>query len=296
MKRIFIFASIFYTLLLSNGDNDYSPSTTPASDCSAIVYDVLDCIPYLSAGSEQTKADALCCSSFETVLEISRECICVALKGSRELGLTLDITRAIALPSACGSSVLSFTDCDILGSPMTPPVNPPNSSPTAPSPSPLEYTPSPSPPEYTPSSSPTTPSPSPPKSTPPIPGPPVFTPPSSSPSNPTLPSPYPPKKTPPSPSPLDYACPSPSSPKTTFPIPSPPKNAPPPKLPKPPTLVPPNSNSPVPASSNNNTKGGMFARAPPVSSPVVHAGTYSTSVSVVILFSMLVATFSCIMV
>ena len=113
MKRIFIFASIFYTLLLlSNGDNDYSPSTTPDSDCSAIVYDVLDCIPYLSAESEQTKVDALCCSSFEAVLEISRECICVALKGSRELGLTLNIARAIALPSACGSSVLSFTDCD----------------------------------------------------------------------------------------------------------------------------------------------------------------------------------------
>lgn len=113
MKRIFIFASIFYTLLLlSNGDNDYSPSTTPASDCYAIVYDVLDCIPYLSAGSEQTKVDALCCSSFETVLEISRECICVALKGSRELGLTLNIARAIALPSACGSSVLPFNDCD----------------------------------------------------------------------------------------------------------------------------------------------------------------------------------------
>lgn len=113
MTRIFIFASIFYTLLLlSNGDNDYSPSTTPASDCYAIVYDVLDCIPYLSAGSEQTKVDALCCSSFETVLEISRECICVALKGSRELGLTLNIARAIALPSACGSSVLPFNDCD----------------------------------------------------------------------------------------------------------------------------------------------------------------------------------------
>uniref|UniRef100_A0A7N2N806 Bifunctional inhibitor/plant lipid transfer protein/seed storage helical domain-containing protein n=1 Tax=Quercus lobata TaxID=97700 RepID=A0A7N2N806_QUELO len=279
MKRIFIFASIFYTLLLlSNGDNDYSPSTTPASDCSAIVYDVLECIPYLSAGSEQTKVDALCCSSFEAVLEISRECICVALRGSRELGLTLNIARAIALPSACGSSVLSFTDCDI---------NPPNSSPTAPSPSP---------PEYTPPSSPTTPSPSSSKSTPPIPGPPEFTPPSSSPSNPTLPSPNPQKKTPPSPSPLDYARPSPSSPKTTFPIPSPPKNAPPPMLPKPPTLVPPNSNTPVPACSNNNTKGGMFARAPPVSSPVVHAGTYSTSVSFVILVSMLIATFSCIMV
>ncbi|XP_065624738.1 extensin-like [Quercus suber] len=303
MKIIFIFASIFYTLLLlSNGDNDYSPSTTPALDCSAIVYDVLDCIPYLSARSEQTKVDALCCSSFEAVLEISRECICVALKGSRELGLTLsyntiyvntlNIAKAIALPSACGSSVLSFTDCDILGSPMTPPVNPPNSSPTAPSPSPPEYTPSPSsqtapspsPPEHTPPSSPTTPSPSPRKSSPPIPGPPEFTSPSSSQSNPTLPSP----------SPLDYARPSPNSPKTTFPIPSPPKNAPPPKLPKAPTLVPPNSNTPVPACSNNNTKGGTFARAPPVSSTVVHAGTYSTSVSFVILFSMLIATFSCI--
>nr|POE92823.1 hypothetical protein CFP56_06788 [Quercus suber] len=171
-------------------------------------------------------------------------------------------------------------------------VNPPNSSPTAPSPSPPEYTPSPSsqtapspsPPEHTPPSSPTTPSPSPRKSSPPIPGPPEFTSPSSSQSNPTLPSP----------SPLDYARPSPNSPKTTFPIPSPPKNAPPPKLPKAPTLVPPNSNTPVPACSNNNTKGGTFARAPPVSSTVVHAGTYSTSVSFVILFSMLIATFSCI--
>ncbi|KAK7816563.1 hypothetical protein CFP56_043932 [Quercus suber] len=213
MKIIFIFASIFYTLLLlSNGDNDYSPSTTPALDCSAIVYDVLDCIPYLSARTP---------------------------------------------------------------SPSPPEYTPSPSSQTAPSPSP---------PEHTPPSSPTTPSPSPRKSSPPIPGPPEFTSPSSSQSNPTLPSP----------SPLDYARPSPNSPKTTFPIPSPPKNAPPPKLPKAPTLVPPNSNTPVPACSNNNTKGGTFARAPPVSSTVVHAGTYSTSVSFVILFSMLIATFSCI--
>ncbi|XP_048332337.1 non-specific lipid transfer protein GPI-anchored 11-like [Ziziphus jujuba] len=128
-----------------------APSMAPSKDCSVVIYDMADCVPYLSDGSKKTKPDHSCCSGFETVIETSADCICEALKKSGQMGIQLNLTRAIALPSACGVSASPLKNCHLPNvPPRSSPVNPPKPSPeTAPPPK------SPEPPSSSDTSAPT---------------------------------------------------------------------------------------------------------------------------------------------
>ena len=67
--------------LVTKSQNDLSPSISPALDCSDLIFgnNILDCVPFMSDGSEKTKPEVSCCSGFETVLNTNAECICFAI-------------------------------------------------------------------------------------------------------------------------------------------------------------------------------------------------------------------------
>ncbi|KAL9446787.1 hypothetical protein AB3S75_014449 [Citrus x aurantiifolia] len=126
-----------------------SPGPQPSGDCSEVIYNLSDCLDFLSKGSNHTKPGSNCCSGFESVVKSNFHCICEAIKSSSDLGLDLNLTRAFTLSSDCAISAPPLNKCGV-----TPP-SPPKKSPT-PSPSPPKKspTPSPSPPKKSPAPAP----------------------------------------------------------------------------------------------------------------------------------------------
>ncbi|XP_057468646.1 non-specific lipid transfer protein GPI-anchored 11-like isoform X2 [Actinidia eriantha] len=104
-----------WALVSVSGAQSLAAAPSPAgADCTSLIYNMVDCISYLSAGSNQMTPDPACCSGFKTVLETNAECICEGFKSSVDLGIAIDMSKAMALPSACGVSAPSISSCDAI--------------------------------------------------------------------------------------------------------------------------------------------------------------------------------------
>ncbi|CAK7347100.1 unnamed protein product [Dovyalis caffra] len=146
MKRSLVIACILATLtVLANSEHHGSPPNSPAPapsvDCTDVSFDMLDCITYLSDGSNVAKPTDSCCAGFEAVLSLDSECLCFALKHSADFGVAVNLTRAAALSSLCGVSGPPLSKCGISVPPTGAPATPPSSTPV-PAP-PTESPPSP---------------------------------------------------------------------------------------------------------------------------------------------------------
>ncbi|XP_044474988.1 non-specific lipid transfer protein GPI-anchored 31-like [Mangifera indica] len=114
-----------------------SPSST-STDCSTIIYNMANCVPFLSKGGEDAKPDPSCCTAFKSVLRVNAGCICEALKSSASLGIDLNMTKAATLSWACGVSASPISKCSIASPPGGAPVNPPSPPEKTPTPPPSE--------------------------------------------------------------------------------------------------------------------------------------------------------------
>ncbi|XP_024010200.1 non-specific lipid-transfer protein-like protein At2g13820 isoform X2 [Eutrema salsugineum] len=90
----------------SNPAKSPSVVATPApgpsnSDCSTVIYDMMDCLSYLTPGSNDTMPGKACCDGIESVLKYNPKCICVGLQSSQSMGMALNNTRALAVPKTC---------------------------------------------------------------------------------------------------------------------------------------------------------------------------------------------------
>ncbi|KAK6143697.1 hypothetical protein DH2020_024045 [Rehmannia glutinosa] len=83
----------------------------PAVDCSSLVLNMADCLSFVMAGSTTSKPEGTCCSGLKTVLKTGAECLCEAFKNSAQLGVTLNVSKALSLPTACHVSAPSVTNC-----------------------------------------------------------------------------------------------------------------------------------------------------------------------------------------
>ncbi|KAL8553554.1 hypothetical protein ACS0TY_002025 [Phlomoides rotata] len=105
--------SFFFTLFaLSVAVGSAAKSApAPAVDCSSLVLNMADCLSFVMAGSTTKKPEGTCCSGLKTVLKSDAECLCEAFRNSAQLGVTLNVTKAITLPSACHVSAPSVSNC-----------------------------------------------------------------------------------------------------------------------------------------------------------------------------------------
>ncbi|ESQ33316.1 hypothetical protein EUTSA_v10004887mg [Eutrema salsugineum] len=93
-----------------------SPTTAPSNtDCSTVIYSMLDCLSFLSVGSTALSPTKPCCDGVETVLDYNPNCLCVGLESSREMGIELINSRALAMPSICNIHINPH--CDVASSP-----------------------------------------------------------------------------------------------------------------------------------------------------------------------------------
>ncbi|XP_010530168.1 PREDICTED: non-specific lipid-transfer protein-like protein At2g13820 [Tarenaya hassleriana] len=110
-----------------------SPAPGPSnSDCSTIIFNMADCLSFISEGSTDPKPTKSCCDGMNSVLEYNPKCICAGLDSGRQMGIQLNNTRAVSMPSLCKATITP-PDCGIASAGPSP--SSPNASPSAPTPS-----------------------------------------------------------------------------------------------------------------------------------------------------------------
>lgn len=106
---------IFMTLLILGVKNVTSAShhtaPAPAVDCSMVVMNMVDCLSFVTSGSTVGKPEGSCCSGLKSVLKTNAECLCEAFKNSAQFGVSLNVTKAMTLPTVCKISAPSVTNC-----------------------------------------------------------------------------------------------------------------------------------------------------------------------------------------
>ncbi|CAI0628067.1 unnamed protein product [Linum tenue] len=85
----------------------------PAADCSTVVLALSDCLTFVLNGSTTTKPEGTCCSGLETVLNTNADCLCQTFKSSGEMGIALNVTKALTLPSACKLKTPPMSSCQL---------------------------------------------------------------------------------------------------------------------------------------------------------------------------------------
>ncbi|OAY46575.2 non-specific lipid transfer protein GPI-anchored 31 [Manihot esculenta] len=99
----------------------------PSVDCSSLVLNMADCLSYVSNGSTTAKPEGTCCSGLKTVLKSDPECLCEAFKSSSQLGVVLNVTKALTLPDACKLHAPPVSNCGLSLAPAgAPGVSPPS--------------------------------------------------------------------------------------------------------------------------------------------------------------------------
>ncbi|KAI4375857.1 hypothetical protein MLD38_013677 [Melastoma candidum] len=103
----------------------------PAVDCSSLVLTMADCLSFVSNGSTVDKPEGTCCSGLKTVLKTDAECLCEAFRSSAQLGVVLNVTKAVTLPAACKVSAASAAKCALSIAPAAAPAEGQTSTPTS---------------------------------------------------------------------------------------------------------------------------------------------------------------------
>ncbi|XP_008451079.2 non-specific lipid transfer protein GPI-anchored 2 isoform X2 [Cucumis melo] len=102
------------------GISGQAPAPGPAGevDCFTTLLNMSDCLSYVTAGSNDTKPNKQCCSELAGLVESSPKCLCELLSDPDKVGLTIDVDRAMKLPSQCRVSTPPISLCSLLGFPV----------------------------------------------------------------------------------------------------------------------------------------------------------------------------------
>lgn len=79
-------------------------------ECSDKLVALATCLPFVQDQAPAPTPD--CCAGLKTVLQTSPKCLCVLVKDrdDPDLGLKIDVTKALGLPNAC-SAPANISDC-----------------------------------------------------------------------------------------------------------------------------------------------------------------------------------------
>ncbi|KAK6926453.1 Bifunctional inhibitor/plant lipid transfer protein/seed storage helical domain [Dillenia turbinata] len=112
---------------VSSGGSSSSPSPTatpspespaigapgPSPDCFTNLLNLSDCLTFVEEGSNLTTPEKPCCGELAGLVESTPQCLCDLLGKSDSLGITLNTTKALALPGNCGVSTPDPSLCAI---------------------------------------------------------------------------------------------------------------------------------------------------------------------------------------
>ncbi|CAI9781349.1 unnamed protein product [Fraxinus pennsylvanica] len=89
---------------------------SPGVDCFSYLLNLSDCLTFVEPGSNLTKPDKACCPELSNLLNSQPICLCQMLRDPNQFGLTVDMKKALQLPSACNTPPVSL--CSVLGVPV----------------------------------------------------------------------------------------------------------------------------------------------------------------------------------
>ncbi|XP_051135635.1 non-specific lipid transfer protein GPI-anchored 31-like [Andrographis paniculata] len=104
-----------------------TPSAPPISgDCNGLIVNLAECLPYVMIGGTATKPEAKCCSNLKTVIDTNAKCLCEGFRNSAQLGVKINVTKALSLPAACDLKSPPIGDCGLSNAPGGSPGLPPS--------------------------------------------------------------------------------------------------------------------------------------------------------------------------
>ncbi|XP_038900291.1 non-specific lipid transfer protein GPI-anchored 6 [Benincasa hispida] len=100
---LIVMALLFVGFVSSNIDQD-------RAECADQVVGLATCLPYVGGEAKAPTPD--CCSGLNLVLQKSRKCLCILIKDRDDpsLGLKVNLTLALGLPTACHTPA-DIKDC-----------------------------------------------------------------------------------------------------------------------------------------------------------------------------------------
>lgn len=80
-------------------------------DCTNVLVSMSPCLNYITGNSSSPSSG--CCTQLGTVVKNNPECLCQVLNGGgSNLGLNINQTQALALPTACKVQTPSVSKCN----------------------------------------------------------------------------------------------------------------------------------------------------------------------------------------
>uniref|UniRef100_A0A2P2KPL4 Lipid binding protein n=1 Tax=Rhizophora mucronata TaxID=61149 RepID=A0A2P2KPL4_RHIMU len=98
-----------------------APVPAASNDCMTALFNMSDCLTYVENVSTLTVPDKKCCPELAGLIESKPICLCQMLANSsmtESFGITIDVTRALKLPSACRLKTPPLTLCSLAGYPV----------------------------------------------------------------------------------------------------------------------------------------------------------------------------------
>ncbi|KAI3923182.1 hypothetical protein MKW92_019015 [Papaver armeniacum] len=106
----------------------FTTRVTAQSSCTNVIMGMAPCLTYITGNSSTPSSS--CCSQLTNVVQTQPECLCSILNtgAGAALGLAINRTLALALPSACNVQTPSVDRCNAANGPASPPTNSPVAS------------------------------------------------------------------------------------------------------------------------------------------------------------------------
>ncbi|KAK3001234.1 hypothetical protein RJ639_021253 [Escallonia herrerae] len=108
-----LLAALLVAALPATEAQSPSPAPGPGMDCMTALLNLSDCLSYVEEGSNLTKPDKACCPELAGLVESQPICLCQLLSksGLGNLGIQIDLNKALKLPSVCGVATPPVETC-----------------------------------------------------------------------------------------------------------------------------------------------------------------------------------------
>ncbi|CAL4929533.1 unnamed protein product [Urochloa decumbens] len=94
-----------------DGATAAAPAPAPSADCTDALLSLAGCLSYVQEGSTVTTPDPSCCSGLKDVVRNEVACLCQVFQGGQNLGISLNMTKALQLPAACKVKTPPVSKC-----------------------------------------------------------------------------------------------------------------------------------------------------------------------------------------
>lgn len=123
-------AAVLAAVLLATvcGASAQMPAAAPgpaADECLSNLLNLTDCLSYVTSGSKLTAPEKPCCGELAGLLDSHPICLCELLSKASSFGISIDVNRAIKLPSVCNVATPPLSTCAAVGVPVGVPAGAP---------------------------------------------------------------------------------------------------------------------------------------------------------------------------